>query len=102
MLLAAAILRTDRRIVKQLRSADALSPERAMELSVPPAIGPWRLRRLVQVAAIGKAESSRYFLQSEGYERYQQQRRRRGLIVMGVLLLLLAAIWLLQNFQKFP
>ena len=99
MLFAALILRTDRRIVMQLRGAKATSSESAVHLQAPPILGSWRLRRLADAGAICLVRPETYYLHENGYAAYRKLRRRRILLVIGIVIPLILIFWLSQNPQ---
>lgn len=97
VLLAALILRTDRRIVEQLRQANAHSMRSAIPLQVPPVLGGWRLHRLACAGAICLVQPDSYYLEENGYTAYRQLRRRRVLLVISILIPLILTMWLWLN-----
>jgi len=99
MLFAALILRTDRRIVEQLRQAKADSIGAAIPLHVPPILGSWRLHRLSGAGAICLVEPESYYLEENGYAAYRQRRRRRILLVLVILIPLILFTWLWLNYR---
>lgn len=94
LLLAALILGTDRRLVRRLRGAHAVSPADAMALEPRFPLAGWRLRRLAAVGAVRPATSGRWYLDERALSAWRHTRRRRVLIALGVLaaLLLLVAL----------
>jgi hypothetical protein len=93
-LVAAAIVGTDRRILHQLRQAQAVEPERATAIVVRSPLVRWRLSRLTTVGVVRALVDGRYYLDEAGWQEYRRQRRRRALSVMaGVLAAALALIW---------
>lgn len=97
MLFAALILRTDRRIVRQLREASAISASSAIPLEAPHFLGSWRLNRLGSVGAIRQAPPQHYYLDESGYTAFRNRRRRRVMLVGCVLIPLLLIMWLWVN-----
>ena len=93
-LVAAAILRTDRRLVQTLRSASALSAAGAIVLAPRNTLHRWRLRRLAQVGAVhvGTTPGSIY-LDESGWHAYRSMRRRRLLLVVLALVPIIALVW---------
>jgi hypothetical protein len=81
-LIAAAIVGTDRTIIAHLRSAGAVTPERAAPLKLRRPLAGWRTRRLVAAGALGNPSPDRYFLVEEGWRGYGRIRRRRALTVV--------------------
>jgi hypothetical protein len=97
MLLAALILRTDRRIVRQLREAKASSTSSAIYLNEPHFPGSWRLIRLGNAGAIRQAQSEHYYLDEAGYAAFRKRRRQRVVVVICILIPLLLIMWLWLN-----
>jgi len=97
MLLAVAILRTDRRLVGRMREGGATSPERAVDLGDLNPLKEWRLRRLTNEGAVFATGDGRHFLDEAGYAGYRRRRRRRALTVLGFLLLVFLAFYLFQK-----
>lgn len=95
--LGAAIVRTDRRIVRDLRSANATSANRAIVL------GGLRLRRLrtgrlTSAGALRATADGRHWLDEAGWRAYRAARRRRVLIAVTLALLAMAlGIWLTSS-----
>jgi hypothetical protein len=92
-LIAAAILRTDRRIQSELLLAQAVSADRAAAIDARSALKRWRLNRLTGVGAVHAVENARYYWDEAGWQRYRRQRRRRALSILGVLLVAIAFLW---------
>jgi hypothetical protein len=97
MLLAVAILRTDRRLVERLRLGGATTPEGAMDLGDLNRLGDWRLRRLTSAGAVVATGDGRYFLDEAGYAGYRSRRRRRALTILAVLLVAIFVVYLFQE-----
>ena len=94
LVLAVVILGTDRRLVRRLRGAHAVTPAEALSFEPSfPLVG-WRLRRLASVGAVRPASLGRWYLDEEGLSAWQRTKRRRVLITLGVVaaLLLLVAL----------
>jgi len=83
-LIAAAIVGTDRKIIAHLRSAGAVTPERATPLHLRRPLAGWRIRRLVAAGAVRNPSPDRYFLVEEGWQAYGRIRRRRGLTMVAI------------------
>ena len=83
-LIAAAIVGTDRKIIAHLRSAGAVTPERATPLKLRRPLAGWRTRRLVAAGALRNPSPDRYFLVEEGWQAYGRIRRRRGLTMVAI------------------
>lgn len=99
MLFAVLILRTDRRIVRQLRQAKAISIESAILLQTPPILGSWRLRRLAGAGAICLVQPESYYLEEQGYSDFRKRRRRRAVLVICILIPLILILWLWLNLE---
>ena len=89
-LIAAAIVGTDRKIIAHLRSAGAVTPERATPLKLRRPLAGWRTRRLVAAGALRNPSPDRYFLVEEGWQAYGRIRRRRGLTMVAIVVGLFA------------
>ena len=93
--LAAAILRTDRRIIRRLRSAQATEATRALPIAGSGPLAGWRLRRLVGAGALAMPAEGRYFLVETGWRAWRIRRRRRALAILAILLsVLLLILWM--------
>lgn len=99
MLLAAIILRTDQRIVEQLRQAKANSIDSAIPLHAPPPLGSWRLSRLANAGAICLVQPASYYLEEHGFAGYRKRRRRQALLLISILLPLIFIMWLWLNLK---
>jgi hypothetical protein len=89
-LIAAAIVGTDRKIIAHLRSAGAVTPERATPLKLRRPLAGWRTRRLVAAGALRNPSPDRYYLVEEGWQAYGRIRRRRGLTMVAIVVGLFA------------
>ena len=100
-IVAAAILRTDRRLVQTLRSASALSAAGAIVLAPRNTLHRWRLSRLSQVGAVhvGTTPGSVY-LDESGWRAYRAKRRRRLLLVVFILGSIIALAWYLSRLPQ--
>jgi hypothetical protein len=92
--LAAAVLGTDRRILRRLRAARATSPGEAVVITSGSPLMRWRLGRLAGAGALHSVEHDRYYLDEEGWRRFRQRRRLRALRIIGVALVLAALFYL--------
>ena len=93
MLFAALILRTDRRIVRQLRQAEAISTDTAIPLGTSNILAGWRLNRLARAGAICQAQPEHYYLEEAGYVAFRKRRRIRVAVVICILIPLILMIW---------
>ena len=91
--LAAAILRTDRRIVRRLRRASATEPARAVAFGNPNALVAWRLRRLLGAGALAMPVSGSYFIVEPGWRAYRARRRRRALTMLAIVAAIFLVYW---------
>jgi hypothetical protein len=91
--IAAAILRTDRRIESELLLAEAVSADRAAAIDARSPLVRWRLSRLTGVGAVHAVESARYYWDEAGWQRYRRQRRLRALSILGLLLVAIGFLW---------
>jgi hypothetical protein len=87
-----AILRSDRRIERELRSARALSPDRATFISHRSPLIRWRLTRL-RNAGVVRPVDERYYWHEDSWRIFRHARRRRALAICTVLLVFLALLW---------
>ena len=99
MLLAALILRTDRRIVRQLRQAEAISIDTAIPLGTSHILAGWRLNRLASAGAICQAQPERYYLEEAGYVAFRKRRRERVAVVICILTPLFLMMWVWLNLE---
>jgi penicillin-insensitive murein DD-endopeptidase len=83
---AAIVRRAESRAVKRLRSAEAFSPETAIELPPVNALGRWQLGRLEKAGALVAAEPDHFYFAEEGYAAFRKARRERALVIVPVLL----------------
>ena len=97
-LIAAAIVRTDRRIQRDLLRAQAVSPDRATAIDARSPLTRWRLSRLTAAGAVHAVESARYYWDEAGWEQYGRQRRRRALSIVGLFMIAVALLWWLGWF----
>ena len=95
-LIAAMIVGTDRKIITHLRSAGAITPERATPIQLRRPLVGWRTRRLLAAGALGHPSPDRYFLIEDGWQAYGRIRRRRGLTVVATAAVLAAIFYLSQ------
>ena len=91
--IAAAIVGTDRRIHRQLKTAAATTPAQAIALPTRSPLWRWRLRRLVGAGAVQVETSGLYYLDLVGWQRYRARRRLRAVSVIGVVLTVAAYLW---------
>jgi hypothetical protein len=96
-LIAAAIVRTDRRIQRDLLRAQAVSPDRAATIDARSPLVRWRLSRLTGAGAVHAVESARYYWDEAGWQQYRQQRRRRAFSIIGVFMVAVAVLWWLRT-----
>ncbi|HVS00345.1 MAG TPA: hypothetical protein VMW27_27205 [Thermoanaerobaculia bacterium] len=93
-IIAAQIVRTDRKIVRDLRDAGATTSERATLLEPGRHLRRRRIKRLEGIGAVRRA-GDRYYLDEAAWEAYQSRRRRRILIAMIlVVIAFLITVWL--------
>jgi hypothetical protein len=92
-LLAVFIIRTDRRLIRDLTGSSREQPVLLPHLNW---LARWRLQRLSSVGAIVEAPagSGSFFLDSEGWQRYRVRRRKRAAIVLAIVLLVVLALWI--------
>jgi hypothetical protein len=83
-LIAAVIVGTDRKIIAHLRSAGAITPDRATPILLSRPLVGWRTSRLLAGGALGSPSPDRYFLIEDGWQAYGRIRRRRALTVVAI------------------
>lgn len=89
----ALALRTDRRIVKELRNAGAVTPQAAIPLDGRRLRGV-RIKRLTRAGCLHPVDGDRYYLDVEGWEILRTKRRRRILIAASLGVLIAAVLFL--------
>jgi len=99
-LLVIAIIGTERRLLRQLRSASAVDPQTAISLEPRSPLGRFRLRRLERGGAVRQTATGLRYLDAAGFEKYRQARQRRAFRILAVLLPLLALFaWYMASRQ---
>ena len=94
-MLAITLLATERRLIRRLRDAAAVSPESATPLRISSPIVRFRLSRLRKAGAVVAAGPERFYLDAGAYTRYRHARRRRALTALMVALpLMMLLSWL--------
>jgi hypothetical protein len=99
-ILAAVILRTDRRIVGGLRERGALSPEHAVDLPPRNPVMRWRLERLIGRGAVARTDSGSVYLDESGWQAFRSWRRRRALTVIAIMLPIVFLLFYLARAGK--
>lgn len=85
----AAIVRTDRRIVRTLSDAGATGPATAISLDGG-ALQRMRVSRLTRVGALARVSGDRYHLVEPAWRAYNIRRRKRVLVAVAITL---AVVW---------
>lgn len=85
LLMVAAMRRAEARIHRRLAEAGAVSAESAIQLSLSRSFDRRRLQGLIGGGAVRLTADSRYFLDADGWTRYQGNRRRRALLAMSII-----------------
>ena len=93
---AAAMRRTDRKIVRELRSAGATSPDRATRVEPWSRLSRRRLQRLEEVGALRRT-GGQVYLDEERWESHRRMRRTFGLAVGGALTTVALLLWALAG-----
>ena len=93
-LLAAAMVRRQRRIVEQLRSAGATSPDRATPAATFGGDEGMAFGILLRHAVVKKT-GERYYLDEPAWEAHRARRHRRVLIALTIALVGVAILWIL-------
>lgn len=95
-LLAATMVRRQRRITEQLRSAGATSPERA----TPPATfggDEGMAFGILERHGVVKKAGERYYLDEPAWEAHRARRHRRVLIAITLIVAGLALLWIVLH-----
>ncbi|HEX5632076.1 MAG TPA: hypothetical protein VFX50_02575 [Gemmatimonadales bacterium] len=93
-IIAAAAIRTERRLVGILRDRRALSSSTAVPLDAPGGLARRRLRRLVAAGAVHEAQPGRYWLDEAAWAARERRRHRFKLMALLVLLVGIAVLFL--------
>jgi hypothetical protein len=96
VLLRLAILATDRRIVRRLKGAGAMSAGSSVPVQSRRPLWQWRLRALSARGIVGRTPTG-YFVNEPRYEAERRGRRIRAFAVFAILLAGLAAYWAAQR-----
>ena len=99
-ILAAVMLRTDRRIVRGLRERGALSPAHAVDLPPRNPMMRWRLARLIGRGAVARTDSGSVYLDERGWHALRSRRRRRALTIIAILVPLALVLFYLAESGK--
>jgi hypothetical protein len=83
---------SERRIIRRLREADAISAAASVALAIDNPVARYRLLRLLKSGAVVEASAGRYFLHRDAYQRYRDSRRKRVLAAMVILLAVLTLL----------
>ncbi len=92
-IVAAAARRAERRIVEQLRNANATSIVNAKPLFDLRLLEERRLQRLIAAGAIREAAPGAYYLDETTLDSYLHKRRKRVLVVLSGMLLAVLALF---------
>lgn len=93
-LLIIALLASERRLIRRLRAAAAVSPETAMHLPPPRSpITRFRLARLQKSRAVVAAGHGRFYLDAVAYLHLRRLRRRRAFVVIAVASPVMLFLW---------
>ena len=88
LFIAIVIRRTEERIYRQLAEAGAFTAESAVQWSARRSLESRRIQHLIRGGAVRPAANGHYYLDAEGWNKYQSNRRRRALFVVSVLVAL--------------
>jgi DNA-binding transcriptional ArsR family regulator len=92
--LVLALVVPERRLIRRLRAAGAISADTAASIALRPPIARLPLKRLQNAGAVIAATSGRFYLDEAAYDRYRAARRRRAVPVLAVaMLLILLIVW---------
>jgi hypothetical protein len=92
-----ALLATDRRLIRTLRSAGADRPQNAKPLTVRSPLTRLRFHRLCNAGVIVQVSDGWCYLDPDAFAQYRRGRRQRALIVLAVLLPAMGVIWWLNR-----
>jgi hypothetical protein len=95
-LVALILRRTERRVVRRLRSAQASSPEGAIELPRFNALGRWQLSRMESAGAVVSTEPHVFYFVEEGYSAFRRGRRKRAAVVFSILAAIVVVVLLMR------
>jgi predicted exporter len=95
--IAAAVRRTDRRIVAQLRSAGASTPEKASAVKTWNRLSERRLHHLEQVGALRRAGTRQFYLDEARWESHRRMKRTFALSVAGAGTAVALLLWVLSG-----
>jgi len=87
------LLRARRRLIREFRHHEAVSPTSAIPFSssFPPKT--WWLRRLLHAGVLKATEDHRYWLDERAWHRYRAERQRRALAIFAALLIFLTMLF---------
>ena len=99
-LLVAAMIGSEKSLLRRLRGASAVDPQSAVSLEPRSPLSRFRLRRLEGAGAVVLTASGRRYLDAAGLARYRRSRQRRALkiVIVAVPLLVLFA-WYMASRQ---
>lgn len=93
MTLAAAVRRSERRVIARLRDAAANTAERAILLDRDRPLADFTRRRLERTGVLRAAGHDRYYLDEGGYAAYRNRRRTRARVVFVLLMIGVALLY---------
>lgn len=93
LIIAAVLIRTDRRIVQELRGAQATTVEGAISLNTSGIRG-IRVKRLTNLGCLHMVSDDRYYLDEQGWSNWRSLRRGRiiAAVFAGVIITALVII----------
>lgn len=94
ILIAAAVRRTERRIIEELEAAGAVTPEQAIALRLDSWLRKSLFRRLLNGGAVGETQEMKQYLDVVGLAAYHSRRRKRAFVVLAIGAILLSLIYL--------
>ena len=92
-LLALAIRKSERRVVRALQAEGATEPGKAVGLPWTGGLERRILGRLHSAGAVHVVEAGKYYLAAEGYHQYRMRRRKRAAVMILVVLVLAGVMW---------
>ena len=78
------VLRTDQRILRGLRRAGAITPEKAINFKTNNPLFKWRIRRLRNAQVIRDRRADRMYLDEGAWVSFRKRRRRRFAVAVAL------------------
>ena len=97
IIVAAMVRRTDNKIVSELRSAGATTPDRAIVIEPWSRLARRRLERLTKAGALREAGAGRVYLDEPRWEGHRRMKRTFALGVGGAATAVAVLLWFLSG-----